>query len=158
MGNGHEDQQADDLQEVQQPLDWVPWRRLSKPQNVAPQTWHQGAIFTKQGESQQGTHLQCPHCQCDATAVHLLWVCPETQKHFPPLDQDDQQEIEKGINLKFWAQGRYEISTGGAVQTWGSWTTHDEALLTNADVVTIGITPTSKDPRLKHFVGSPHPH
>lgn len=64
------------LQEVQQPLDWLPWRRLTRqlttPQHVALQTWHQGAIFTKQADGVSGSQLRCPHCQCDATAVHLL--------------------------------------------------------------------------------------
>lgn len=141
------------LQEIQQPLDWVPWRRfankLSKVQNVALQTWHQGSLFTKMADGQGDGHLQCPHCHQEATAVHLIWLCPETQKAFPPLDEDDRQEIEQGLNLEFWSQGlmqlpRYEISTGGAsVQAWGSWTTHDEVRLHNSDVVTIGIAPTS---------------
>ena len=150
------------LQEVQQPLDWLPWRRmsrqLSKPQNTALQTWHQGAIFTRSADGQEGKHLMCPHCHTEATPIHLLWVCPQTQKQFAPLDQLDKQEIEHGINLEFWAQGllqlpQYEISTGGAaVQTWGSWTINDEVRLGDHDMVTIGIAPTSHDPRLKHFV------
>ena len=84
------------LQEVQQPLDWLPWKRLSrqltKPQNVARQTWHQGALFTKSADGQEGKHL---------CALRL---------------QEDLQEIEMGINLEFWSQGlmqmpKYEIST-----------------------------------------------
>ena len=100
----------------------------------------------------------CPHCGKEADTIHVLWQCSETRKAFPPLDPEDWQEIEQGINLEFWSQGllqppRYEISTGGAaVQTWGSWTANDEVRLSGIDVVTIGIAPTSTDPRLKHFV------
>lgn len=150
------------LHEVQQPLDWLPWRRLSrtisKSQNVALQTWHQGAIFTKMQDGQGTTQLMCPHCGKEADTIHVLWPCSETRKAFPPMDPEDWQEIEQGINLEFWSQGllqlpRYEISTGGAaVQTWGSWTANDEVRLSGIDVVTIGIAPTSTDPRLKHFV------
>ena len=90
--------------------------------------------------------------------MHVLWTCKEIRKAFPPLDEEDRQEIEAGINIEFWSQGllqlpRYEISTGGAaVQTWGSWTIHDEVRLQRIDVVSIGIAPTSSDPRLKYFV------
>lgn len=86
-----------------------------------------------------------------------LWTAShkEAQKAFPPMDEEDVFEIKKGINLEFWSQGlsqfaRNEIST--AVQPWGSWTTQDEARMYNSDVVTIGIAPTSTDPRLKHFI------
>ena len=150
------------LQEVQQPLDWTPWRRLtrtlSKQQNVALQTWHQGAIFSRSADGQEGKHLLCPHCHVEATTIHLLWTCPLTQKECSPLDNEDRKEIEMGVNLDFWSQGliqlpQYEVSTGGAgVQTWGSWTMQDEVILQEHDKVTIGIAMTSKDVRLKHFV------
>ena len=67
-------------------------------------------------------------------------------------------QVELGINLDFWAQGliqlpTYELSTGGAaVQTWGSWTVHDEVVLQDNEKVTIGIASTSTDVRLKHYV------
>ena len=150
------------LQELQQPLDWLPWRRLSrqltKSQNVALQTWHQGSIFTKCADQDENTQLKCPHCHQAATMIHLLWLCPETQKAFAPMDIEDKKEIEQGLNLEFWSQGlmqmpRYELSTGGAaVQSWGSWTIHDEVKLVGHEVVTIGIGLTSADPRLKHYV------
>ena len=150
------------FQELQQPLDWLPWRRLSrqltKSQNVALQTWHQGSIFTKCADQEESTQLMCPHCHQAATMIHLLWLCPETQKAFAPLDIEDKNEIEQGMNLEFWAQGlmqlpRYELSTGGAaIQSWGSWTIHDEVKLVGHEVVTIGIGVTSADPRLKYFV------
>ena len=151
-----------DLDEVQQPLDWLPWRRLartlSKPQNTALQTWHQGAIFTKIADGEKGKRLICPHCAQEATALHVLWTCKVIKQAFPPLADEDRREIEAGINREFWSQGlvqlpRYEISTGGAaVQTWGPWTVHDEVRLHGIDVVTIGLAPTSADPRLKFFV------
>ena len=151
-----------DLTEVQQPLDWLPWRRLSrqcnKVQNTALQTWHQGAIFTKLADGEQNKRMMCPHCDQEATAIHVLWTCKVINKAFPPLDDEDRLEIERGINREFWSQGllqkpRYEVSTGGAaVQAWGSWTIHDEVKLQGIDVVTIGIAPTSTDPRLKFFV------
>ena len=76
--------QRSQLSEVQQPLDWLPWRRLSrtlnKQQNLALQTWHQGALFSKSSEGQEGKHVICPHCQVEATTIHLLWTCPQTQK------------------------------------------------------------------------------
>ena len=74
------------------------------------------------------------------------------------MDIEDKKEIEQGLNLEFWSQGlmqmpRYELSTGGAaVQSWGSWTIHDEVKLVGHEVVTIGIGLTSADPRLKHYV------
>ena len=150
------------LQEVQQPLDWLPWRRLSKglnkAQNSALQTWRQGALVTKTAEADGIRQLICPHCGVEANTIHVLWLCKETQKAFPPLDPIDKQEIESGLNLEFWSQGllqlpRYELSTGGAaVQTWGSWTVRDEVRLQGIDVVTIGLSQTSADPRLRHFV------
>lgn len=150
------------LQDVQRPLDWKPWQQLTKTLNqrnaVALQTWHQGAIFTKIADGQEGTHLTCPHCGQAATVVHLLWLCPETKKHFPELDAVDSFELEHGINLEFWAQGLlqlpdHSLATGGAaVQAWGSWTTQDELRLKKQEVVTIGISTTSKDVRVRHFV------
>ena len=150
-----------ELSEVQQPLDWLPWRRLarqlSKPQYSALQTWHQGAIFTKVADGEETKRMMCPHCAQEATAIHVLWTCKEINKAFPPLDQADRQEIEYGINREFWSQGlvqlpKYELSTGGAaVQCWGSWTLHDEVRLQGIEVVTLGIAPTSSDPRLKYF-------
>ena len=154
--------QTQHLQEVEMPLDWLPWRRLSrqlnKMQNVALQTWRQGSIFTKCADGEETSHLMCPHCNQAATLLHLLWLCPETQKAFPPLEAADKQEIEQGINLDFWSQGllqlpRYQLSTGGAaVQSWGSWTVHDEVKLKGPEVVTIGLGLTSSDPRLKHYI------
>ena len=151
-----------DLTEVQQPLDWLPWRRLTrqltKTQNSALQTWHQGAIFTKIADGEKNKRMMCPHCAQEATAIHVLWTCKVISKSFPPLEEEDRQEIESGLNREFWSQGllqkpRYEVSTGGAaVQSWGSWTIHDEVKLQGIDVVTIGIAPTSTDPRLKYFV------
>ena len=115
--------QRSHLSEVQQPLDWLPWRRLSrtlnKQQNLALQTWHQGALFSKSSEGQEGKRVICPHCQVEATTIHLLWTCPQTQKACSPLDPADKAEVEMGVNLDFWSQGliqmpTYEISTGGA--------------------------------------------
>ena len=150
------------LQEVQQLLDWKPWQRYSKQLNsrnaCALMTWHQGAIFTKQADGEHTSHLQCPHCGQPATPVHLLWLCKETNRHFPELSSEDVFELEHGLNLEFWAQGLLQIpplqvSTGGAaVQAWGSWSTHDELALKRQEVVTIGISTTSKDVRLRHFV------
>ena len=114
--------------------------------------------FHQDSRSDGSKQLICPHCGQEANAVHVLWLCKETQKAFPPLDSEDKKEIEQGINLEFWSQRllqlpRYELSTGGAaVQTWGSWTIHDEVRLHGTDVVTIGIASTSADPRLKHYV------
>ena len=75
-------QQRTMLQDVQQPLDWQPWRKMLKQTNTgtktALQTWHEGAIFTKTSEGQEGKHQQCPHCKQPATAIHLLWLCKET--------------------------------------------------------------------------------
>ena len=55
------------LPDVQQRLDWLPWRRmtrqLAKNQATALQTWHQQAIFTKQADGQQGSQLRCPPLQ-----------------------------------------------------------------------------------------------
>ena len=152
------------LQEVQQPLDWLPWRRMSKTLSqhnaCALQTWHQGALFTKFSDAVEGQHLLCPHCSQPATTVHLLWLCKETKAHFPALQAADQFELEHGLNLEFWAQGllmvpRLQQSTGGAsVQAWGTWTAQDEARIEHPDVVTIGIAHTSTDVRLKHYAVS----
>lgn len=149
------------LQEIQQPLDWLPWKKLARTLNkqnaLALQTWHQGAMFTKLSDSQEGQHLQCPHCQQPATAVHLLWLCPVTTKAFPTLLHDDIFELEHGLNLEFWAQGllqlpKLEISrVGPSVQAWGTWTTQDEARILHPDVVSIGVAITSTDVRLKHY-------
>ena len=148
------------LQEVQKPLDWLPWQRQSKQLNqrsaVALMTWHQGAIFTKVADGEQ--HLTCPHCGQLAASVHVLWLCRETNKRFPKLAAEDLFELEHGVNLEFWSQGLLQlpdlqVSTGGAaVQAWGSWTTHDELQLKRQEVVTIGISTTSKDVRVRHFV------
>ena len=47
----------------------------------------------------------------------------------------------------------YQISTGGAaIQAWGSWTGLDEITLQPHDAITIGISTTSSDSRLKHYV------
>ena len=133
------------LQEVQKPLDWLPWQRQSKHLNsrsaVALMTWHQGAIFTKVADGEQ--HLKCPHCGQLATSVHVLWLCKETNKRFPKMEAEDLFELEHGVNLEFWSQGLLQlpdlqVSTGGAaVQAWGSWTTHDELTLKRQEVVTI---------------------
>ena len=142
-------QKRHDLQEVQNHLDWLPWRRLDKQSNTkvrtALQTWHQGAIFTKMAEGQEGKRLQCPHCGCAADAIHLLWQCKETNRHSPPLPSEVATELEQGINREFWAQGLvqrppYQISTGGAaIQAWGSWTGLDEITLQPHDAITIGL-------------------
>ena len=158
----HNIQKRHDLQEVQNHLDWLPWRRLDKQSNTkvrgALQTWHQGAIFTKMAEGQEGKHLQCPHCGCAADAIHLLWQCKETNRHFPPLPSEVATELEQGINREFWAQGLvqrppYQISTGGAaIQAWGSWTGLDEITLQPHDAITIRLATASRDSRLKHYV------
>ena len=115
-------------------------------------------LFTKTAEAEGTRQLNCPRCGVEANTIHVLWLCKETQKAFPPLDPIDKQEIESGLNLEFWSQGllqlpRYELSTGGAaVQTWGSWTVRDEVRLHGIDVVTIGLSQTSADPRLRHYV------
>ena len=139
-------QKRHDLQEVQRHLDWLPWQRLDKQSNTkvrtALQTWHR-AIFTKMAEGQEGKHLQCPHCGCAADAIHLLWQCKETNRHFPPLPSEVATELEQGINREFWAQGLvqrppYQISTGGAaIQAWGSWTGLDEITLQPHDAITL---------------------
>lgn len=118
------------LQEVQQPLDWLPWKRMTRTLNqhngCALQTWRQGAIFTKLSDGQDRHHLQCPHCAQAATAVHLLWLCKETKKAFPALAAEAQFELEHGLNLEFGAQGllmlpALNVATGGAsVQAWGT--------------------------------------
>ena len=47
----------------------------------------------------------------------------------------------------------YQISTGGAaIQAWGSWTGLDEITLQPHDAITIGISTTSSDSRLKYYV------
>ena len=70
------------LQEVQQSLDWLPWRRLSrqlpKAQNTALQTWHQGAIFTKMADGEGSKQLMCPHCAQEATAT---MCCGHARRH-----------------------------------------------------------------------------
>ena len=149
------------LQDIQQPLDWQPWKRMARTLNkqnaLALQTWHQGALFTKYSDSQEGKFLTCPHCNQPATAVHLMWLCKRTQRAFPALHPDDQFELGHGLNLEFWAQGllqmpKLEQSTGGpSVQAWGTWTTHDEARIHHPDVVTIAVASTSTDARLEHF-------
>lgn len=150
------------LGEVQYTLDWRPWQQMNKTLNsrnsAALATWHQGALFTKISDNEDDKHLQCPHCGQKATLLHLLWLCKETNKEFPPLDAKDQFELDHGINLEFWSQGllmlpRHELATGGAAaQAWGSWTLQDEMKVSNTAVFTIGIAATSKDPRLRHFV------
>ena len=145
------------LQEVQQPLDWMPWKRMQKTLNqhnaCALQTWHQGALFTKFSDGMEGQHLMCPHCARPATPVHLLWMCQETKRHFPALSAEDQFELEHGLNLEFWTQGllmapALNLATGGAsVQAWGTWTTQDEARIEHPHMVTIGIASTSADSR-----------
>ena len=105
-----------------------------------------------------GNNTRTPHCGQAATAVHVLWLCKETNRHFPALSEEDAFELEHGINLEFWAQGLLQIpdlsvSTGGAAaQACGSWTTHDELKLKRQEVVTIGISTTSKDVCVRHFV------
>ena len=132
-------------------------RTLNTQNATALQTWHQGAILTKMSDGQEGQHLMCPHCGQPATAVHLLWLCKETQKRFPALTNEDKIELEHGLNLEFWSQGLLikpatPIATGGAsVQAWGTWTTQDEARIISPDVVSIGISSTSTDCRLKHY-------
>ena len=68
--------QRQHLQEVQMPLDWLPWRRLSrqlnKMQNIALQTWRQGSIFTKCADGEASSQLMCPHCKQAAAILHLL--------------------------------------------------------------------------------------
>lgn len=59
------------------------------------------------GTGQQG--LRCPHCNEEANLVHLLWLCPLTQKEFAPLDPAELKEIEQGINLEFWSQGLLQL-------------------------------------------------
>lgn len=73
---------------------------------TALQTWHQGSIFTKLADGQEGSHLMCPHCGQAATAVnlHRLWFCKETNKSYTALPEEDKFELEHGINLEFWAQ------------------------------------------------------
>ena len=146
------------LQEVHRPLDWKSWERMNRTLNTqnatALQTWREGAICTKMSDGQDGQHLTCPHCGQPATAVHLLWLCKETQKRFPALTTKDKFELEHGINLEFWAQGLLmippmPIATGGAsVQGWETWTTHDEARILAPDVVSVGIASASTDSRL----------
>ena len=143
------------LQDIQQPLDWLPWRPLDKQSNnktrTALQTWHQGAIFTKTAESQEGKRLICPHCSKQADAVHLLWQCKETNRDFPPLPREVQTELEQGVNLV--QKPAYQVSTGGAaIQAWGSWTGLGEITLNAHDAVTIGVATTSKDSRLRRYV------
>ena len=53
------------LEEVQQPLDWTPWRMTSQSNprtKAALQTWRQGSIFIKMAEGSEQDHLTCPHC------------------------------------------------------------------------------------------------
>ena len=156
-------QQRHMLQDVQNPLDWVPWKRLASRANprtkLALQTWHQGAIFTKMAEGNEQGHVTCPHCNQPATAVHVLWLCKQTNKNCTPLEPDDQKELEQGLNLEFWAQGLLQtpvvrISTGGAaIQAWGSMTELDAIQLTSHhQTMTIGIATTSADARVRHYI------
>ena len=138
------------LQDVQQPLDWTPWKRMASQANprtkTALQTWHQGAIFTKMAEGSEQGHLTCPHCNQPATVIHVLWLCKQTNKNCGPLTAEDQKELEQGINLEFWAQGllqlpEVKISTGGAaIQAWGSLTELDAIQLKGHETMTIGTT------------------
>lgn len=139
MGDGDEVEQA--LQSARStttvrldPVRGAGW--TASCQNIAVLPYKPaGSLFNKMADGQEGSHMICPHCKQAATVVHVIWLCPETQKHFPSMDAEDKQEIEECINLDFLSQGlfelpRYEISTGGAaVQAWGSWTTQDEARL-----------------------------
>lgn len=132
-------------------------RHLNSQNAVALQTWHQGALFTRKADGEEGKHLTCPHCKQPATAVHLIWLCKETNKAYPALQQEDVFELEHGLNLEFWSQGLLQlppvsISTGGpSVQAWGTWTVQDEAIVQHPDVVTIGIARTSSNAWLQHF-------
>lgn len=107
--------------------------------------------------SEQG-HLTCPHCNQPATAIHLLWLCKQTNKNCPPLDGADQKEIEQGINLEFWAQGllqmpEVKISTGGAaIQAWGSMTELCAIQLKGLETMTIGIATASGDSPVRHYI------
>lgn len=60
------------LHDIQQPLDWVPWRRFAKQANnrvqTALQAWRQGALFTKSSEGTEAGHLHCPHCNLQPTS------------------------------------------------------------------------------------------
>ena len=150
------------MEDVQNTLDWRPWRLMNKSLNsrnsASLATWHQGALFTKVAETEGDRQLMCPHCGQKATMRHLMWLCKETNKAFPPLNAEDQFEIDHGVHLEFWTQGlltlpKYELATGGAaVQAWGSWTLQDEMKVSNTSVFTIGIAAASKDPRLRHYV------
>ena len=152
-------QQRTMLQDTQQPLDWLPWKRLASQANprtkTALQTWHQGAIFTKVADGSEQSHMTCPHCNQPATAIHVLWLCKQTNKNCSPLDPEDQKELEQGINLEFWAQGllqvpQVKLSTGGAaIQAWGSMTELDAIQLTGHQTMTIGIATTSGDSRVR---------
>ena len=144
------------LQEVQQPLDWTPWKRLASQSNprtkLALQTWRQGAIFARMADGSEQGHLTCQ----PATAIHLLWLCKQTNKNCGQLAPADQKELEQGINLEFWAQGLLQlpvvkISTGGAaIQAWGSLTELDAIQLKGHETMTIGIATTSGDSRVLH--------
>ena len=57
--------------------------------------------FHQVAEAEGSKQLMCPHCGIEANAIHVLWLCKETQKAFPPMDSEDKQEIEQGINLEF---------------------------------------------------------
>lgn len=103
------------LEDVQQPLDRVAWNRLKKSLTTrdatALLTWHQGALFLKQSDSQQHGYIQCPQCRAPATAAHVLWVCGETNKHFKKLPDAWEMEITNGVNLEFWAGCFVDLST-----------------------------------------------
>lgn len=83
-------------------------RALNSQNATALQTWHQGALFTKLADQ----HLQCPHSRQPATAVHLIWLCKETAKAFLALAQEDLFELNRGLNLEFWAQGLVQVPLG----------------------------------------------
>ena len=155
-------QQRSMLQDVQQKLDWLPWKRMASQANprtkTALQTWHQGAIFTKVADSDEQGRMTCPHCNQPATAIHVLWLCKQTSRNCSPLDPEDNKELEQGINLEFWAQGLLQIpeaklsTRGASIQAWGSMTELDAIQLTGHQTMTIGIATTSSDVRVRHYI------
>lgn len=153
------------LEEIQAPLYWTGWKRLHKTLNqrdaTALLTWQLGSRFLKISDSRPHGYMRCRHCQEPDTAVHVLRLRKETNRHFKAIPEEWEIVIMHGITLEFWSQGlicqpQYRLDTGGAsVETWGRWSMHDPMPVKNRECLLIGIAATSQDPpRLRHVVVS----
>ena len=137
--------------------DWTVYHRMMRKLKgvgrAAIDAWTQGSLRTHTA----GDRVVCPMCNVQVTMKHLIWEC---QYHEQPLPASWVQDIQANENTMLWSRGLIEVPDYRLPVGMDSLGVHGlfahgwPIRVTPVQRLAIGVKPTCKEPRLRHFVVS----